>query len=527
MLASLFRNSLTTSLSMSIVLIPLLFLSSKLNQFFVMKWKYWLWLMVAFRMLLPVNLSIMPARYTIKIPNRVVAAQVVPSAMLFTESSGPSAAPFHTIHFFQLLSIIWLIGMMLVAGFHLVSYWGCKKNYLRWSIRCVDQHILDQVKQIGRSMGVKKRPEIYICPNVPSPMILGFTRQFILLPDVPYDHSEVDYILKHELVHMKRCDVWYKLILLAVFAVHWYNPIGYLLLREATRDLEMLCDDFVIEGLGADECKRYSKVILATAHRRHYHTTVLSTSFHGSAKSLKDRLQNLLIPKRRRGTAAYLASCIAALLASGILICLPASAGTTVQLQDRTVHVPNGVQGIDVSSYQGDIDWKQVAKSDIHFVFIRATYGLETDSAFRMNAANARSGELDVGAWHYATFTDRDSMRQEAAFFLESLEGVELTLPAVLCIDTPTGLSKESMTGLCVEFLKIVGDAGYPVMLNTYAAYMENYLDAEQLHDIPKWIANYMDEPKLNQQFWQYSSAGTIDGIEGQVDINIAYTATS
>jgi len=484
-----------------------------------------LWLVVALRLLVPFNLPLTPTQYTIEIPNYVVPTDRIPSAAFFAASSDIPVAPFHTISLLQILSIVWIIGIVLVAGFHLISYWYCKSAYLRWSIRCIDQNILDRAEVIKNEIAIRTLPKIYICSNLPSPMIIGFSKQYLLLPDIIYDDADIDCILRHELVHWKRKDIWYKLLLLVVNSIHWFNPISYLLLREAAEDLEMLCDDFVLKGRGAADCKMYSKVILKAASQKHFHTTILSTSFHGGANSLRARLQNILTDKRRNGTVTYITACAAALVVSGLIICLPVNAATIVQLQDKTISIPNSVRGIDVSAYQGEINWEQVASSDIHFAFIRASYGLEPDEAFRENASNAHLQGLDIGAWHYATFTSRESMLQQADFFLKRLEDVELNLPAVLCIDTPTEISKESMTDLCIEFLKIVNDAGYPVMLNTYPLYLERYLDADQLQDIPKWIADYKDEPDCDQQFWQYTSNGTINGIEGQVDFNIAYAA--
>ena len=182
------------------------------------------------------------------------------------------------------------------------------------------------------------------------------------------------------------------------------------------------------------------------------------------------------------------------------------------------------VKGIDVSKWQGGINWSKVAGDDIKFAFIRASYGTDTDPYFVSNAQAAHKNGVKVGAYHYARFKNKESMKKEAAFFISQLKKVKITYPVVLHLEAHHGLNRAELTKLALDFIKILEKEGYSVMLYSYQNFIDQRLDKKALGDTKLWVANYIQAPKnISHKVWQHTSVGRVNGISGHVDINVAY----
>lgn len=201
---------------------------------------------------------------------------------------------------------------------------------------------------------------------------------------------------------------------------------------------------------------------------------------------------------------------------------LPAQGAVVIKTLDAAAAV-GGVAGIDVSKYQGNINWAKVAQSDIEFVMARASFGREIDETFVHNALSAYGEGLQVGAYHYAKFTNYNSMMAEAKLFISQLRQVSITYPVALDVEAHRGLSRSELTRLSKLFLEEVKAAGYDVMLYSYSNFFRERLDVSALGDYDLWVANYLEEPALGQAVWQYTSYGSVPGISGRVDLNVAY----
>lgn len=121
------------------------------------------------------------------------------------------------------------------------------------------------------------------------PMLIGFMKPMIILPERSYSQQELLLILRHELVHHRQHDLWYKLVLLAANAVHWFNPLVYLLIGQANRDVEQVCDEKVVANQDMAYRKAYSMTILqAMSNNR---GIALSTYLSKEAQNGKRGLQ--------------------------------------------------------------------------------------------------------------------------------------------------------------------------------------------------------------------------------------------
>ncbi|MCJ8008139.1 GH25 family lysozyme [Lederbergia wuyishanensis] len=186
-------------------------------------------------------------------------------------------------------------------------------------------------------------------------------------------------------------------------------------------------------------------------------------------------------------------------------------------------------KGIDVSHWQGEIDWKKVRNDGIDFVFIKATEGVGyTDPKFKENAKNALAQNFPkgVGAYHFSHITSENDAINEAKHFLEVTKAFNLSGPLALDLETNSAnLSKKQLTNAAKTFLDYVEkQSGKKVALYVNKNYLENYINKI---DVPIWLAWYKDEsrgPGIPCSIWQYTDNGRVNGISEPVDLNIGYS---
>lgn len=193
------------------------------------------------------------------------------------------------------------------------------------------------------------------------------------------------------------------------------------------------------------------------------------------------------------------------------------------------------VLGIDVSYHQGDIDWQQVKESGVGFAMIRIGYrGYETglineDIKARANYQGAKAAGLKVGVYFFSQAIYPSEAIAEALYTLHFIKDWELDMPVVYDWETVSGdartdgLDARTITDCTNLFCSIVEKAGYESMVyfNTYQG--KNLLHLAELVEYPFWLALYQDRMTYPYKvdMWQYSCTGRVNGIEGDVDLNL------
>jgi len=186
------------------------------------------------------------------------------------------------------------------------------------------------------------------------------------------------------------------------------------------------------------------------------------------------------------------------------------------------------LQGIDVSKYQGAIDWGKVGKSDIHFVMARASYGpAGRDSTFAANVAGAGKAGLNVGAYHFCYAETVAEAQAEAKNFLATVQGMKLTYPLALDLEYNENTAKAvgRWSDIAVAFLRAVENAGYFAMLYTDKYSLESRFDAGKIAPFAVWVAQWAGKCSYKGPYgmWQNSDTGNVSGIGGAVDTDICY----
>lgn len=193
-------------------------------------------------------------------------------------------------------------------------------------------------------------------------------------------------------------------------------------------------------------------------------------------------------------------------------------------------------KGIDVSIWNGKIDWRKVKDSKIDFAMIRSSYG-DGSSSFINNGIDERfeynyteSGKVGIkrGVYHYSYASSIHEAKKEAEFFLSRIADKKFEYPVILDIedDKVQGhLKGERLTEIAKTFMEIIEEKAYYVGIYSSRYWFDNYLNMEKLSDYDVWLAEWTDKPsyKGNYGIWQYTSTGRINGIEGCVDLNLAY----
>jgi len=186
------------------------------------------------------------------------------------------------------------------------------------------------------------------------------------------------------------------------------------------------------------------------------------------------------------------------------------------------------VKGIDVSVFQGTINWEKVKKAGIEFAVLRGTYGrYEKDEKFELNYKNARAAGMPIGFYHYTYANTIEKAKQEADFVISVLKGKQFEYPIAFDIEDKslTGLSRQLLTDITKTFCARVQAAGYYVNIYTNPNWTRNYLYMDQLKDFDVWIAQWSDKCTYSGEYgiWQYSEKGKVSGISGRVDMDYAY----
>lgn len=208
---------------------------------------------------------------------------------------------------------------------------------------------------------------------------------------------------------------------------------------------------------------------------------------------------------------------------------------------DQTLYNGTGwtlKRGIDVSTYQNEIDWQAVADSGVEFAIIRCAwrgYGegnLYEDEYFRQNIEGALAAGLEVGVYVFSQAVNILEAAEEAVFVAKLLEGYEVTLPVFYDWERPEdenartrNTDGETITACCLEFCKLMEAAGYTpgVYMYLHLAYFD--YDLDQLEGLYIWMGNPSAYPEFyyDHKMWQYSFTGSVPGIEGDVDLDVIY----
>ena len=351
MVESFFETIVETTLAVSVVIALLLIFSKVLDKNYTAKWRYWVWLVLSVRLLIPFNISLPNA------PIRLYESEMITSAYEInnqqnahpieqTEAIGEqmikntvnenfangnsedeiwannnlvlpqneavhyqksTTDSFNIVSILSVLSILWIVGTVLFLAYQLIVYFSYRRKIRSWCRHVTDQELLETYDRVLKKIKIYRNIPIMICKIIKSPMVLGFWNPVLLLPDTDFSKQHLKMILCHEVIHIKRRDILYKTLILLARAVHWFNPLVHIMSVEANKDVELSCDAAVVENQNVDYRKDYSEAILMSVYKGNRSKAVFSTYFGGGKKMLKRRFTSLFdLRKKRKGVISLI-----------------------------------------------------------------------------------------------------------------------------------------------------------------------------------------------------------------------------
>lgn len=334
---------------MSLFAIPVILLlavcSNRLGKRYGAKWRYLVWLVVAVRLCIPMQLSV-PERMAgmrMEVPSVQNGARGVlevknPEYLMQSDEAKAERNTFmqamqeegtltmlhidlgggdggndrDMIDFFLAYPwTLWLLGVVLFLAWQRWKYTSFRQMLKRSRRKVLDAAVLDTYYSLCKEMGIKKRPDLHFCGSLPSPLCVGFFRQEIYINSEDREEEDIRLILKHELTHCKRKDLWFKGVLMLARAVHFFNPFVHWMAKLAERDMELSCDVAVMENCTMEERQAYSMAILRTVREANHKGMQLSTAFFGGKEELKLRFENIFdMTVKKRGIALFTAAAL-------------------------------------------------------------------------------------------------------------------------------------------------------------------------------------------------------------------------
>lgn len=278
------------------------------------KWLYYSWLAILAGFILPFTFNI-----STKVVNLSESVQLPSKEPVPTNSSqitlvSSSIDTVTELSVWQMVMIVWIIGIVVFLAVHLVKHYRFIYMVIRWGLTITEPKTLHLLEKVKRELNITKEIALKECSFIHSPMLVGFAKNTILLPNNAYREEELNVILKHELVHLKRKDLWYKALVLLVSSIHWFNPFFYLFAKELDNLCEHACDDEVVKNTDIQLRKTYSQTILY-AEKSKRGEGVFSTNFLGSTQILKKRILSIMDMSKKKSGIVVMALLI--LLSTG------------------------------------------------------------------------------------------------------------------------------------------------------------------------------------------------------------------
>ncbi len=340
-MTNIFLSLLGISISVSFIVIALILLTPFLNKRYAAKWKYLIWIFLALWLLVPFSgangqlaidmLSQIENRTETKSQEKhadTPADAAVPSGQIIVRIPSQMTTPITVqsekndagITLLDIVAFIWMVGSLIFVSVHFISYFHYKRQVMKKGRIIEDTQILHQMFELKGELHIRHTIQAMEYDEAESPMIIGFLKPVLVLPKEQYSPEELFFILKHELVHFKRGDVFWKLLFVTANAVHWFNPFIWILQKEAVVDMELSCDERVTRGADYAVRKAYTETLLSMLHKRCARRTVLSTQFYGGTKVMKKRFRNILLKNKKKNGIFMLLCAVVLTIGLGTLV---------------------------------------------------------------------------------------------------------------------------------------------------------------------------------------------------------------
>ncbi|MBR6514658.1 MAG: M56 family metallopeptidase [Clostridia bacterium] len=369
------------SLLMAAVIVFLLILRRPMRKRFTAGCRYIIWAVVIIRLCIPVGLGLMPKLFTVNMtvmPETEIVAKeplTVPDTPEIIPDIGTDAGevitdtqintdipqtqyqkpqtgtPKHTPQpkselvltqdlAVKGITLLWLCGAVCFIAVTLTKYFINIKKLTK-NLTEPTEELKAIYLSVCSDMGLKTSPRLYINCAASSPMVCGFIRPRVLLPDMELSEDNIRYIIRHELVHYKRGDLWLKLLAMLANALHWFNPAVYMACGAFADETELSCDERVLDKTELKTRLDYGRSMLEIVKNCRTAPN-LTTGFNPKKKAVKQRFENIIdTAKKRKGILIVVSVILVALIATSIIGCTDTRRYDAVASLDEATGLPD------------------------------------------------------------------------------------------------------------------------------------------------------------------------------------------
>lgn len=313
MLSWMIQNSIT----MSFVIIFYMLATKILQKNYVAKWRYYSWVIPVLALLIPLRI---PIPVLLKSESRFgrLLCQTQKISKSLPQTNAAISNYHQGISWNQILTFVWISGIILFFCYFVWKHIRFLAVIKRWRIKIKDKYILEIYHDLASEMQISNIPELIYCSCVQTPMMFGFFKPVLLLPHSDYAEADLKFLLKHELVHYQRKDIWYKLLIFLATVIYWFHPAVHWMAQEISAQCEISCDEEVIRNQEKAERKRYGNLILSMIESQTKMNTVFTTNFQNRKSQVKDRILYIMNGKKKRKGIVLTCMMLVLILATGI-----------------------------------------------------------------------------------------------------------------------------------------------------------------------------------------------------------------
>lgn len=360
------KTVLSLSCSATLLIVPLVLLRPVLRAHLSKQWQYYIWLVVAVRLLVPfaaapnlmgtffqgIGNGIGRAEYALPAGEDTFSAPAYLNdgggvQDYFSKEKTDAQAGADTLsnkrtmfRVWNNLGLCWLVTALILWIRKITIYQSFVKYVRAGCAQVADIDLLESFGRLVEQCKVKMPVELYTNRLISSPILIGFFRPCIVLPTAGLSATAFQYIILHELTHYKRRDMFYKWLIQLIVCIHWFNPFIRLMNREVELACELSCDEAILKGLNRQERCDYGDTLLnALENSGSYKSATASVTLGESGKQLKERLDAIAGFQKRsksaRMAAAFLTLAVCLGGAAAGAYAAPASARQEETLQAK------------------------------------------------------------------------------------------------------------------------------------------------------------------------------------------------
>ena len=375
--AEIIKFILSMTFTGSIISLLLFALKPIIKDKLPKSFQYYMWFSVVIALILPVSkIIVIPVSNNPIVPMKLVyditqwisdTVSEKPINLVFTPHNENEQSVQQIINYpstAAILLVLWFLGMILVLGFNIICYVSYVRRLNKHNISAERQ----EIELLYNLLEGKNTLRLYKNSIVETPILIGFFRPAIILPNKKYGDMKLRNILVHEITHVKRYDIFVKWLLIFVGAMHWFNPFAYFVRREMNKACELACDESVIKRFDISEMQQYGDTLIAVAADSIKRIPLSITMFEDK-KNLKERLGAIMKHKKYSKRTVIVASTILVTIVCAIL-----GFSTLHDIENEHNYADNfsmpqdqkNIKAIELGDALRDYDKKNIAKADVY-----------------------------------------------------------------------------------------------------------------------------------------------------------------